>query len=418
MDLAARTSELSPSGRAAADGMGMRDLLPSSRQAATYVASRTDRGEPWQVAYVGLSLQALRTLGRDATRHWSDAAAVSLADLASRTGQPDAIVSVPMPGGSEFLVFLPGTREAARCWLSAVLDPASPVRRIGSWRSLRQRDLRVAVQRFAPEGPRSATFEIAALYRELQQAEAYDAGSAWLDDPIDDIIRQGALDVATQPIFDLTNGRVFGFEALVRGSGMAAGATPTDLFVSALRTGRFAELEEACREHTLRADLVPPDPKRLFVNVDLRRSLSSVRKWISERNLPPRRIALEVSEASVLDDPQASVDELQSCRELGMEVALDDVGEGFTGLRVLALFPWDYLKIDRRFLGRAASEPRHRRLLESIRDYAHGLDSRVVAEGIETDRHLALCAELGIRLGQGYLLARPMHRRWPRAEEA
>jgi EAL domain-containing protein (putative c-di-GMP-specific phosphodiesterase class I) len=89
-------------------------------------------------------------------------------------------------------------------------------------------------------------------------------------------------------------------------------------------------------------------------------------------------------------------------------VALDDVGTGFTGLPVLTMYAWDYLKLDRSLIARAARTRDDRELLGCLVAYARRTGTRIIAEGIEDDRQLAVCRQMGARWGQGFHLGAPV----------
>ncbi|MCL6522721.1 MAG: EAL domain-containing protein, partial [Firmicutes bacterium] len=99
--------------------------------------------------------------------------------------------------------------------------------------------------------------------------------------------------------------------------------------------------------------------------------------------------------------------ELETLRALGVKVALDDVGAGYTGLKVLAMFPWDYIKIDASVIRYAPADRRLAALCRALNRYAGEIGAHVVAEGIETQEQYAFCLGLGLELGQGYLFGRP-----------
>jgi EAL domain-containing protein (putative c-di-GMP-specific phosphodiesterase class I) len=141
--------------------------------------------------------------------------------------------------------------------------------------------------------------------------------------------------------------------------------------------------------------------------------LADVTQVLEEASIDPSRIVLEVTEGSVMEDPEHVLHVLQQLRELGVRIALDDFGTGYSALVYLRQFPFDRLKIDRAFLHDLDVSAGNRSIVSAIVALAHSLGLEVVAEGVEEPRHVELLKNFGCDLLQGYGLARPA-----RAEEA
>ncbi|PTT80116.1 hypothetical protein DBR42_20005 [Pelomonas sp. HMWF004] len=123
----------------------------------------------------------------------------------------------------------------------------------------------------------------------------------------------------------------------------------------------------------------------------------------------PSRLHLEVTESLMLDDAQAALRRLHSLRELGVQVALDDFGTGYSSLSYLRAFPFHTLKIDRSFVRSITEHADARAIVQTIVQMAGVLGMRTVAEGVETERELALIRTIRCDEVQGYLVAKPMN---------
>ncbi len=233
-----------------------------------------------------------------------------------------------------------------------------------------------------------------------------DGKVAWSMEGLD---AEGGLGVAVQPIVSLQEHGVLGYEALIRGPTHSPYSSPDALFRAALDAGQLDTFEALCRQTVLsRAPDAIPRQARLFVNVHPRRDLREVVAAVGRTTLPPSRLVLELSEQTVFRDQHRVVDMLDHCRRAGCSVALDDVGTGFTGLPVLTMYAWDYLKLDRSLIARAARTRDDRELLGCLVAYARRTGTRIIAEGIEDDRQLAVCRQMGARWGQGFHLGAPV----------
>jgi diguanylate cyclase len=128
---------------------------------------------------------------------------------------------------------------------------------------------------------------------------------------------------------------------------------------------------------------------------------------LERHGLPPSALRFEVTETTVLADPDRCVTVLQALRRMGVGVSLDDFGTGHASLARLATLPVDELKIDRSFITDIAHDAAHRAIARTIIELGRSLGLRVVAEGIEDDACLAALRELGCDAGQGFGLGRP-----------
>lgn len=234
-----------------------------------------------------------------------------------------------------------------------------------------------------------------------------------LRDTLDKIIIQEKIHVLFQPIFNICTQRIHGFEALSRGPQHSALHSPVPLFQTAEHEGRLAELEEICRRHSIHRFNTSELPGKLFINISPKALLEPSHakgltlSLVQELGLSPNQIVIELSEQYPADDIDLLKDCLNHYRSQGFLTAIDDLGTGYSGLRLWSELAPDYVKIDRHFIHNIDSSPVKQEFVRSIIDLCQSLTCKVIAEGIETQAELALLKQLGIIYCQGYLLGRP-----------
>jgi EAL domain-containing protein (putative c-di-GMP-specific phosphodiesterase class I) len=242
---------------------------------------------------------------------------------------------------------------------------------------------------------------------------------AALEEELRQAVEDGTLALAYQPLVELTTGRCVGAEALVRWHHPERGFIPPDVFIPiaeesdlVVALGR-AVLRRACTDAAdFVAELPDGEPFDIAVNLSVRQLehpdlVDHVLEALQTAGLPAARLVVEVTESVFLDDSGAGLATLQELRRLGIRVALDDFGTGYSSLGYLQRFAVDILKIDRRFVATLGSDAGQPELAGAILRLAHSLRLDVVAEGIEDTHQTERLRELGCRLGQGYLFARP-----------
>jgi EAL domain-containing protein (putative c-di-GMP-specific phosphodiesterase class I) len=202
----------------------------------------------------------------------------------------------------------------------------------------------------------------------------------------------------------LATGAVRGYEALSR-FGRLPGASPQDWFAAAHRAGLGAPLESRAIAAALRLGASRPAGTLLSLNV----SPNVVGTAEFQAVLPDDLTGLqfEVTEDQLADDGGAVLAALETLRERGGTIAVDDVGAGYAGFRRLMAITPDVVKLDRELVSGAATGHRQRALIEAIVHFAHRTGGQVCAEGLETDEDVAVVASLGVAVGQGFVLGRP-----------
>ncbi|WP_432499319.1 putative bifunctional diguanylate cyclase/phosphodiesterase [Kineococcus gypseus] len=237
-------------------------------------------------------------------------------------------------------------------------------------------------------------------------------------------LRRGELRLHYQPVVDLADGALAGYEALARWDRPGVGPVRPDVFVAAAEAstlvcdlGRWVLHEATAQLARWRAQRpaawpapgAGPEPT-VAVNVSGRhltdpRLLDDVADALAASGLPPHLLVLEITETVLVDDPLATA-HLQRLRATGVGVAIDDFGTGWTSIGALPSTPADTLKIDRSFV--ASADAGRRDLVALTVHAAHTFGLRVVAEGVEEAAQLEWLRAMGCDTAQGYLLARPL----------
>ncbi len=230
-------------------------------------------------------------------------------------------------------------------------------------------------------------------------------------------VADGNLDVCYQPKVDLVHRNVCGVEALARWeTDDGKSVSPEDFIPLAERSGVIVQLTwvvfgkvlEAVRSWK-RFD----EPFGMAVNVapqalndsEFHDRLKVLREELAKFNV---RLAIELTEDSLLQDDRQSLSNLQKVRELDVDLAIDDFGKGYSSLNYLKLVPATEIKLDKIFIETIHVDETDQKIVRAVIDLAHALDMKVVAEGVDNDENFAMVRELGCEMAQGFCIARPM----------
>jgi diguanylate cyclase (GGDEF)-like protein len=227
------------------------------------------------------------------------------------------------------------------------------------------------------------------------------------------IIAEGLLRTVFQPILGFHTRGYLGFEALIRGPAGSPLEVPQALFEAAARFGLMLELERACREHSLRAFAAAGLTGKLFLNVSPQCLDDPVLldgetlRLLRSLGLAPSGIVIEITENQKISDFAGVRRLLDHYRGLGYEIAIDDLGEGFSNLRLWTELHPQYIKIDRHFICGIDENALKFQMVRSIHGLAEACAANIIAEGIETAAEFTMLRDLGIAYGQGYFIAHP-----------
>ena len=232
---------------------------------------------------------------------------------------------------------------------------------------------------------------------------------------------RGEMSVRYQPIFELANGTIAGFEVLLRWTHPRRGIVPSESFIPlAEETGAVVQLGRWAIEtavHQLRAweTRWPDEAGHLWLSINLSpRQLADrglpvmVEAAIRRAGIAGSRLIVEVTESAVTVDVDTARERLTALQQFGIRVAVDNFGTGYSSLGVLEQMPVDVLKIAPRFVQRLGTNERRPRLVEAMVRLGDTLGLPTVAEGVENVTQLALLQRLGCEFGQGFHLSRPL----------
>ncbi len=231
-------------------------------------------------------------------------------------------------------------------------------------------------------------------------------------------IDQGELFLEYQPIVELESGRMAGMEALVRWQHPTRGRLAPEHFISlAEQNGAIVGLgawvlREACRQVVAIGASTDATPY-ISVNVSSKQLEDSafpreVAAVLAETGLAPDRVVLELTESLLVEDRVTTMAQLVRLKELGVQLAVDDFGVGYSVLSYLQEFPIDHLKIDRSFVERIQLDPERAQLVEGVIGLAQRLHLHVVAEGIEQSEQAEALRSMGAQMGQGEFFSGPL----------
>ena len=219
-----------------------------------------------------------------------------------------------------------------------------------------------------------------------------------------------------QPVFDIQQRRVVGFEALIRGP---AGELeqPDVLFAAARESDLALELESLCLETIFRRLPRATLQRKLFVNASPRLLTHPV--FLDDRNLADisrahTQVVIEVSEKEVVGDYHAFRGVLDRLRGHGLQIAIDDAGSGYSGLESILQLRPQYIKVANTIVQNLHEETIKRGVITALASVGREIDASLIAEGIEQPEELKALVDLGVNYGQGFLLGRPSGRHCPR----
>lgn len=230
------------------------------------------------------------------------------------------------------------------------------------------------------------------------------------------ILAHGDLSSLFQPIVSLSEQRILGYEALTRGPSNSPLHSPLTLFAVARHAGRLSELEMACRKSACQGFSALGLEGKLFLNVspesllDPSHQPGRTLKLLQTFGIPPSQVVIELTEQSPTEDFALLDNALHHYRAMGFSIALDDLGAGYSSLRLWSELRPDYVKIDRHFIDGIHQDAVKREFVGSILKMAEASRAQVIAEGIELTEELTVLAEMGVDLVQGYLLSRPQEK--------
>ncbi|MEO1086250.1 MAG: EAL domain-containing protein [Acidobacteriota bacterium] len=229
-------------------------------------------------------------------------------------------------------------------------------------------------------------------------------------DELQRLLRSGDIVVRYQPIIDLGDRRIHGFEALSAAPPGSVFENPEMLFTFAEEHSDVVSLERVCRRQAVARSTALPaaaDGAKLFLNCSpLAFQDPQLLDGLLGTGLESR-LVLEVTERVAVTEWRSFRRALKKVRDAGLAIALDDVGSGYSSLQAIGEIEPDYLKFDFSLIHRLHESPIKRQLVRTLGDLARSIGARSIAEGIEVEDELGVVRDLGVDFGQGFFLGRP-----------
>lgn len=368
------------------------------------------------------------TLGHEAGDELLRQVAVRLHDASLRVG---ANLTVARLGGDEFAILVPAVKDArhshaiGRLFLDQFLEPFD----VGL------RDIYVTPSIGIAEFPKDGTtveelienadtamFEAKERGRNMvvsysPEQRVPGAHRLEIEAALHRALENKELELYYQPQVDITTGKIFAVESLLRWNHPTLGMVSPDKFVPVAEESSLIDtigewiLGEACRTAARWVEVGLP-PINVAVNLSPRQFQKSVHlvdnvtSALRSSGLPPERLELELTESLALEKPEEVNETLVRFRQMGIRTAIDDFGTGHTGLDYLDRIEVDTLKIDRSFINRIGESGAP--LVTAVISLARGLNLDVIAEGVETRAQVNFLKSHGCRYMQGFLFSKPL----------
>ncbi|MCX7554791.1 EAL domain-containing protein [Marinicella sp. S1101] len=226
-------------------------------------------------------------------------------------------------------------------------------------------------------------------------------------------IVEGEVQTVFQPISNISSQKIAGFEALSRWTHHERGfISPVEFIALAEETDLIIEVGDLV--FTRAIELLERLPEHVFININVSSKqldddefLNRVKAKAKAHAINPSRLKLEITETMVVDFKLAKK-WLDKCRAIGFPVCADDFGTGHSGMEQLLELDFDVLKVDQVFIRNMFKSKRYEIILQSIAQMAQALETKLVAEGIESDEEFQMLKKLGFDFGQGYFFGKPM----------
>ncbi len=243
-----------------------------------------------------------------------------------------------------------------------------------------------------------------------------------IENDLSNAIDRNELSMNYQPLIDIQDGSIWGFEALLRWHHSELGQIPPNKFIPiAEESGLIIPmtkwiLEETCKQLAKWQRIMPEYNKMIMsVNISgkhlgMEELIDDVENALAISGIRPSTLKLEITESAAMENAEHSISILNRLKAIGVQLSIDDFGTGYSSLSYLHRLPFDTLKIDRSFVYSVGESGENSEILQTIISLAKNLKKKVIAEGIETESQLLLLQNLGCDYGQGYLLSRPQNK--------
>ena len=398
-----------------------------------FVIERARQHEDYQFAVLFLDLDRFKNVNDSLGHSIGDQLLIAMARrLESCTREVDMVARL---GGDEFAILLDGIPSCAEATDMArrIQEKLQSPFNLSGHEVFTTTSIGIALSSTGYDHPENMLRDAdTAMYRAKAQGKAcyevFDKGMhthavyvLQMENDLRRAIDREELRVYYQPIVSLDNGKLAGFEALIRWQHPERGfINPSDFIPLAEDTGLIVPLglwilRKACLQLT-KWQWQSAGNRSLFMSVNLSGKqvaqpalVDQIRNILEETNVEARHLKLEITESAVMDNAEMAVQLLKRLKGLGVQLSIDDFGTGYSSLGYLHRFPVNTLKIDRSFVGRIGEAAENIEIVRTIVSLAENMGMEVVAEGIETLSQLKQLRKLKCQYGQGYLFSRPVN---------
>ncbi|SES07946.1 bifunctional diguanylate cyclase/phosphodiesterase [Psychrobacillus sp. OK032] len=237
------------------------------------------------------------------------------------------------------------------------------------------------------------------------------------------ILKERAIQTVFQPIISLHSGQIYGYEALSRGPANTVLQNPEMLFDYALKNGQLWELENLCRANALKCAYELKAQGKLFLNVnpnimnDSKFKQGFTKEYLSKFKMDADSIVFEITEREAINNLKDFINTIDHYKNQFYQIAVDDVGAGYSGLNVLTDVHPHYMKLDMKLIRDIDRDRTKQLLVSSLSEFANYSQINIIAEGIETRDELRTLIDIGVHFGQGYYIQKPAAQLYPVREE-
>ncbi|GAB4512702.1 MAG: hypothetical protein Tsb0019_09600 [Roseibium sp.] len=227
-------------------------------------------------------------------------------------------------------------------------------------------------------------------------------------------LSEGQFELYFQPRMSLSTARIVSYEALIRWNHPDRGlVSPNEFIPVAEASGQIVAIGKFVLSEALRIASTTICQANISLNVSPvqfrdKDFVDDVRQALERSGVPAERIELEITENTLIEDDTRALSVLTRLKEIGVKIALDDFGVGYSSLSYLSRFPFDCIKIDRSFVSEAKRNYGSLAIIETVVRLGKALNMRIVAEGVEDTEKLCLLAQRGCHEAQGYLIGMPV----------
>lgn len=230
---------------------------------------------------------------------------------------------------------------------------------------------------------------------------------------LETILNKKQLSTLFQIIFSIKESKVFGYEALARGPLKSELYEPVALFAYALKKGRLQALDKISSSLALHRFKRAQRSGKIFINLspDTITSFAYEMETLlilgEKQGVSPEKIVIEITEHFSSDDFSRLLSALNTYRAMGVEVAIDDFGAGYSGMRQWLDIEPDYVKLDGHFVHNINEDDKKRLFMDSVKSMTDKLGCKLIVEGVETKEEFSFVSDLGVDLVQGYFIGYP-----------